>query len=193
MKKDLIIEIKNTYVTAQTALTKILKLREICSGFGIGEDRKILELGENPKLRELLTLLEEIGNQQAIIWTNFVYETEKIQSVLGDKAISIYGKTIDKYQCINDFKQGRYQYLIANMQSLAHGITLTNCSIQIFFSLSYSYEQYIQSRGRTHRISQENKCTYIHLLCKDSIDEVVYKVLQKKGKAIEILENILTR
>jgi len=65
------------------------------------------------------------------------------------------------------------------------GLTFTNCSYIIWFSLSYSVEQYDQANDRVHRVGQLNKCTYIHLLAKDSIDGVIYKVLKKKQRFSE--------
>ena len=180
MKRHLITELAGQFVTAQVALAKILKLREITSGHLISGD-KTIAIANPAKIKELSALLEELGNQPVIIWGNFVWEIEAIQKLLGEKAVSVYGKTDDKHIALEDFKAGKYQYLIANMNSISHGVTLVNCSTQVFFSLSYSWEQWIQCKNRIHRIGAVKKCTYIHILAKDTIDEQIYKVLQDKG------------
>jgi SNF2 family DNA or RNA helicase len=76
---------------------------------------------------------------------------------------------------------------------VAHGITWVNCSTQIFFSLDYSLERYLQAKARIHRIGQVNKCTYIHLLAKGTIDEDILQVLKNKGKMVEVVERMLKR
>lgn len=50
-----------------------------------------------------------------------------------------------------------------------------------------SYEEYRQSQDRIHRIGQKNKCTYIILQGKHTIDEKIYSCLQRKGNAVDEL------
>lgn len=191
MLNDLICEIRGADIVAQVALTKIMKLRQISSGFAITDEEKPAETEENPKLKELEDILEQAGDQQVIIWGNFHFELEKIKSVLGDKADILYGKTKDKDAVIADFKDGKIQYLIAHPKSAAFGLTFINCSLQVFFSLDYSWESYEQARGRTHRAGQINKCTYIHILAKRSIDGQIMNILRRKGDANELIYQII--
>ena len=93
---------------------------------------------------------------------------------------------------IEKFKDGRNRFLIAHPASAGHGLTFVNSSIQIFYSLNYSWEQYEQAKGRTHRPGQKNNCVYIHLLCEGTIDHIIYKVLQKKGDNQEIIKEFLS-
>ena len=105
----------------------------------------------------------------------------------------VNGKVTDeqKNEAIQKFKNGEIQYLIANPLSVSYGLTLTNCNYSIYYSLSYSWEQLSQSISRIHRISQKNACFYYYLLCKNTIDEVIYKVLTKKGKEEDIVKEFL--
>lgn len=191
MKEDLVAEIKNQQIAAPVALTKIMKLRQICSGFIIDEQSKALEIEGNPKLKELESFLDEVGDDQAIIWCEFRKEVADIQNLLGDRCVILDGTVTEKNEPIEKFKAGQVRYLIANSQSMSHGVTLVNASVQIFYSLSYSYERYEQCRGRTHRFGQTRSCVYIHLLTKDSIEEVILKVLRKKGDAQQMVEAFL--
>jgi len=188
MKNDLIAEIKESYIVAQVALAKIMKLRQIGSGFAINDQGKIVDIdnGGN-KLKELENVLEEAGKQQIIIWCQFVHEVEQIKALLLDRAVTLYGETKDRDGSISAFKEGRAQYLIAHPRSAGHGLTFVNCSLEIFYSLDYSWELYEQARGRIHRAGQVNKCTYVHLICKDTIDEDILTVLREKKDATEIL------
>lgn len=190
MKRDLIAEIRGSFVTAQVALAKLVKLREICSGFAIDAERKTVEIPGCQKDQELLDVLEEAGDQQAIIWCQFHFEIERLSKLLPDST-TLYGDTKDKPESIAMFKAGKAKYLIAHGRSAAHGLTLTNCSLQIFYSLDYSYEIYEQSRARTHRISQNKTCVYVHLLTKNTIEEAIFEVLKRKGKTEEIVDEFL--
>ncbi len=195
MKNELITEIKHEVITAEMALTKIMKLREVCSGFIIGANGKALEIGGREKIKELLEIIEELGNQPIIIWCQFKWEMRIIEKELEKigSCVVLNSETKDRDQAINDFKIGKARFAICHPASVAHGITWTQCSTQIFFSLDYSLERYIQAKARIHRIGQVNKCTYIHLLAKGTIDEDIYEVLKKKGKMVEVMERLLKK
>lgn len=191
MKNYCITEIKGNAIPAPLAITKLIKLRQITSGFALTPDSEPVEFAVNPKLRELLATLDEAGEQQAIVWCQFHKEIEAILEELGDKAVSLYGETKDKDASIKDFISGKAQYLIAHPRSAGHGLTFTNCSLQIFYSLDYSWEAYEQSRGRTHRAGQKNVCVYIHLIAPGTIDAIILDVLRRKGDANELVAELL--
>ena len=60
------------------------------------------------------------------------------------------------------------------------GITLTAASTCVFYSLTYNYADYIQAKARIHRIGQNKKCVYIHLIAKGTIDETILEALRRK-------------
>ena len=184
MKNLLVAQIQGEDVVAQVALTKLMKLREITSGFAIAEDGIIVET-ECPKLTELEQILDELGDRQAIVWGQFTYEIEKIEAELSKRAptVTLYGGTKDREASINDFISGKARYLVANPHSAAHGLTFVNCSHQIFFSLDYSWEAYEQARARTHRAGQKSTCVYYYILADGTIDQEILECLRQKGNA----------
>jgi len=190
MKTELITEIKGQAIVAPVALAKLMKLREITSGFAMTQEGVAVELGTSSKLTELMAVLEE-SNQQAIIWCSFKWEIAKICGLLGSQAVTLYSDTKDREASIKAFKSGTAKYLVAHGRSAGHGLTFVNCSLQIFFSIDYSYEIYEQSRGRTHRVGQKNPCVYIHLIADTTIDENILSVVQKKQDAQEIVQEFL--
>ena len=193
MKNDLITERKGKTISVQHAISKLMKLRQITSGFLINEYGEAIDAKTNPKLEELKQTLLEIGSEQVIIWCTFRREIERIMEMLGDRAVSLYGATKDKNAPVKAFIDGSAQYLVAHGRSAGHGLTFVNCSVQIFYSLDFSYEIYEQSKGRIMRIGQKRSCVYIHLLTKDSagkdlIDDYILKVLKRKGDNQSLLE-----
>lgn len=186
MKNELLIEIKGNVITAPLALTKLQKLQQIANGFCLDQYGKGHEI-QNPKLKELVIVLEELQNEQVIIWVNFRHEAVQLLNMLGEKATLLNGEVSDKEKPIREFKSGDKQYLIMHPKSGGAGLTLTNSSTQIFYSMSYSYGDYFQSRGRTHRIGTKKTCVYIHLLMDKSIEQLIYKVVRGKQEASEIV------
>jgi SNF2 family DNA or RNA helicase len=192
IKHDLITEIKHEMITAEMALTKIMKLREITAGFIMDAHGQAIGISRE-KITELLEIIDELGEQQVIVWCQFRWEMREIERELVKigTCVVLNSETEDRDRDIKDFKEGRARFAICHPASVAHGITWVGCSVQVFFSLDYSLERYLQARARIHRIGQVNKCTYIHLLAKDTIDEDIYAVLKKKGKMVSVMEGMM--
>jgi SNF2 family DNA or RNA helicase len=155
-----------------------------------------VEIGSSPKITELLNIIEEIGDQPLIIWANFRWEIQKITQVLQDNygfgcVETLYSETEDRDQAINNFKNGNSRFLVAHPRSASYGLTFVNCSVQVFFSLSYSFEDWDQCKGRTHRIGQAKTCVYIHLIARKTIDENILQVVQGKKETQDLITEFL--
>ena len=167
-----------------------MKLREITSGFAFDDKGIAHPLKSSPKIEELTNVLEELGLKQVIIWCQFKWEIETISkrlAELGKTHCTLYSETKDKTDSISGFQSGTYQHLIAHPRSAAHGLTFVNSSDQVFFSLDYSWEAHEQARARIHRAGQTQKCTYIYLIAKNTLDEQIYDILTRKGTTQELL------
>jgi len=179
MRQELMIEFGNDVVLANNALSKIMKLRQLTSGFCYGADGQTYRTGRT-KLNELKSLLEEIGNQQVIIWANFKAEIQDLLTELpGSKAL--WSENADREEAIKSFQDGKTQYLIANPMSAAHGLTFVNCCYAVYYSMNYSYELQKQSEDRIHRIGQNKKCTYYSIIAQNTVDELIHKAVNKKA------------
>lgn len=165
---------------------KLMKLREISSGFIYAKDAKVAIIDCN-KSNILSEVLEEIGEKQVIIWCQFQYEIESLAKRFG--GVGITSKTKNRDDVIRDFRDGKIQYLFTHPQLLGKGLTFVNCTYNVYYSLSFSYEEFKQSQDRIHRIGQTNKCTYIILQAKNTIDEKIYNCLQRKKSAVDELYN----
>jgi SNF2 family DNA or RNA helicase len=198
MEDLLITEIEGVEVTAQIALTKLMKLRQVTAGFLYSATGSALQIGTSSKIKELDEVLEELGNQPVIIWVQFHHEVHAIQKLISDKyganqVTTLYSDTPDRDESINKFKNNEVRYLIAHPRSAAHGLTFVNCSAMVFFSLDYSYEAHAQARDRIHRIGQNKSCLYVYLAAKDSIDEELLKVLQRKQSLQDVVYGIVRK
>lgn len=153
---------------------------------------------ENPKIKELFAVIEEIGDKPIIIWINFHWEQIKICHELHKKfgensVVTLSALTKDKDESISAFKEGRARFLVAHPASGGHGLTLTNCSYQIFFSIGFSSELMLQSKARIHRAGQKEKCTYVYILAENTIDEDIYKCVNKKIETQEFIYEFIKK
>ncbi len=188
LKNDLVLRYGDQQILASSAIVEIMKLRQLTSGFAY-TDTGVIETGTS-KFDELKQLLEEIGDNQVIIWANFQYEISLLLKELPDSA-ALWSQTPDREKTISDFKSGKFKYLIAHPASGAHGLTFTNCSYNVYFSMNYSYELMEQSINRTHRIGQTKPVTYFYLLVPESIDEAIFQAVHKKQELSNSILNYL--
>ena len=137
---------------------RLMKLREIISGFVINKDGTITDF-ETEKDKILEQTIEEIGDKPIIVWCQFIHEIERLAEKFG--GVGLTSKTKNRDDIIRQFKDGKIKLLFTHPQLLGKGLTFTNCNYNIYYSLSFSYEEFKQSQDRIHRIGQTNKCTYI--------------------------------
>ena len=161
---------------------KLMKLREVVSGFIINKDNTITDFPTN-KDDVLAETLSEIGDKQVIVWCQFTHEIERLAEKFD--GVGITSKSKNRDDAIRAFKNGEIKLLFAHPQLLGKGLTFVNCTYNIYYSLSFSYEEFKQSQDRIHRIGQKNKCTYIILQSKGTIDEKIYDCLNKKENAVD--------
>ena len=163
---------------------KLMKLREILSGFIINKDGTISGF-KSSKTEVLKQTIEEIGDEPIIVWCQFQYEIETLAKEFDGVALT--SKTKDRNQIIRDFKDSKIHLLFTHPKLLGKGLTFTNCTYNIYYSVSFSYEEFAQSQDRIHRIGQDNRCTYIILQAKNTIDETIYKCLRRKKNVVDEL------
>lgn len=198
MRKDLLLQYPEGDVIASNVLVQIMKLRELTSGFAhVSNNGGAVEIGTS-KLKALLELLSELGNERAVVWTHFHKEAEQIRAHLdipiGMITGEVHPKVRDGY--LAAWRDGELKYLICHPQAAGHGLTLTEASHAIYFSLSHSLELFLQSQDRIHRIGQDRPCTY-HVLeavgpsGEGTVDRAIWEALAAKDlTAARVLEGL---
>lgn len=148
--------------------------------------------------KKLYTLIDIINcipdNEQIVVYVAFVKTLEFIQGML--KKIKVTSKCFsgqlsdkDKQETLEQFKQNKFRVLIATMQSLNVGVTLTNCHNVIYYSRTFSITERTQSEDRFHRIGQRNVVNYTDIIA-DGIDKRAYEMLKQNKTFDEIVEDL---
>ena len=75
--------------------------------------------------------------------------------------------------------------MICNIKSGGVGITLTASSRVGFIELPWTPADCDQCEDRTHRISQKDSVEASYFLGKDTIDEYIYQIIEKKRKIVQ--------
>jgi SNF2 family DNA or RNA helicase len=181
MKEDMVVWLSETKaITAPFVITKLMKLRQIASGFIYNDGESIPVSKKNPKDTAVFEILEQIGNQKCIIFAHFNSSIDHISDLLTGHHIS-YTHHRKDMDAIDHFK--RYpncQILLANPASAGHGLNLQFCSNIIYYEQDFNLENHLQSIQRIERIGQQNKMTVYYLITKRTVEKYIHKRLQMK-------------
>lgn len=177
------------HLTAATALIRLLRLQQFTGGFILPDTDTRPELVNKCKLEALEDIIEDYcvsSGKKLVVFCRFVAEISLIADMLTKKNIRfglIYGeiKQEERGETVRDFQENPETLVfLAQIDTAGLGITLTAADTCVYYSVSFNYAAYSQSLARIHRIGQRNTCTYIHLICRDTIDKKVLRALAKK-------------
>lgn len=175
-------------ISAASVITQIIKLHQIACGIVLDSEGVPHEI-ENRRMDALLEILEDIDGK-AIIWATYRQNIKSICARIAaergaSSVVSYYGDTSEdqRRKALDSFQDPKsdVKYFVGNPATGGHGITLTAARTVIYYSNSYDLEYRMQSEDRAHRIGQSgNKVTYVDLVCKNTVDEVIIRALRKK-------------
>jgi SNF2 family DNA or RNA helicase len=188
MAREMILELKEAPAVAPIVLVKLLRLSQITSGFVKDVEGKI-QILDDTKLKTLMSLVEDAVEEdhKVVVFARFVTDISRISQGLTGKKIQhrILSGSVPPHRrdsIIAEFQENPdVRVFVAQTQAGSLGIELTAADIAVFYSLDYNAANYWQAQDRLHRIGQNKKVTYYHLLVPRSIDTVVMKALQDKA------------
>ena len=201
MKKDFITFIANHKTdkleasVAQLAITKLLRLQQIVSGF-LTTDNGDYFFSENPRANELEGMLRTLTeNNKVIVWTTFKNDikiVEKICKQLGIKYCLLSGELSgrDKERNIREFSSDdETRVIIANRKAGGIGINLCQAKYSINYSRNFSLEDELQSEARNYRGGSEkfDSIIKIDMVAKDTIDEEIQQALENKQTISDVI------
>jgi len=185
LRSTALTQIDSGLVTVTTALTLLIKLQQIVSGYVKDDNNAIFNIPNN-RVQAVLEILNQ-DEQKTIIFCAFRVNVstlrKEIGKVYGHDSVVTYsgGSSIDdRKESIRLFCDNqRVRFLIAT-SAAAKGLTLTAASRIIYFSQGYNLETRLQSEDRIHRIGQRRHCIYIDLVTRGTTDEIISKALKDK-------------
>lgn len=178
-------------IRSKTALEKLLRLQQITGGFATIDGVAQPIAGINPKVTELLNIIEEAPGKM-IIWARFRAELATIEQALTKRygrnsVVSYHGgvKDDERAFALESFEEGEARFFVGNPQSGGIGLTLIAASTVVYFSNDFSLEKRLQSEDRAHRIGQTKSVAYIDLIAEKTVDTKVREALKKKDEVAE--------
>lgn len=180
MKEKALVQMSEGECSVTFVITQIMKLHQISCGFLRLDDGTVVPIA-NRRIDALRELLDEAGEQKTIIWAThrplIKMLEEELKAEYGeDSIVSYYGDTsdADRDAAIKTFQDPNspVRFFIGNPQTAGYGITLTQATLVVHYSINYDLEQHSQANDRNYRIGQTRPVTYVYLIG-EGIDGIV--------------------
>ena len=170
---------------------------------------KIRQIIAQEKIKTTIELAENIIEQgkKVIIFTNFTETLNTIVSHFGKSAVKLDGsmsKTQRQYS-VDQFQENeKITVFVGNLKAAGVGITLTAAEAVIMNDLSFVPSDHAQAEDRSYRYGQKNNVLVYYPLFENTIEGVIYDILNHKKQVFEtvmgdnegkgdVMEEILNR
>lgn len=144
---------------------------------------------ENAKLVELKQLVQDLAEQghKIVIFSQFVPVIKLVQEEMesnGISCVAYHGQLSNDERSINlkKFTTNPDVTVLASTDAGQYGLNLQAADVVINYDLPWNPARLQQRIARIHRIGQMNKVLAINFVVKDTIEEHVRDVLEKKKK-----------
>lgn len=170
-------------------LSMMIRLRQATGWTGIISDK----VQESAKMERMIELVQEIvaSGQKAIIFSNWESMTEVAKEKLkaynpayitGATKADERMKEVDRFQA-----DDKCRVIIGTIGAMGTGLTLTAAQNVIFLDSPWNMALKAQAEDRAHRIGTKGTVNIITLVCKNTIDERIEELVEKKGQIADAL------
>ncbi len=196
MDREFIAEVRDGFVTADNALVKLLRLRQMAGGFAVvdyvdsrGVERQRFELVDDAKERLAAEVFEEIGrDDQIIALAEFHHELDALH-----RAAEAFGASTceqsGRRKELDDWVDGKAQILVGQISACSTGLNeLVAAHYTYYHTTGTSLVEFLQSQERTHRPGQKADCVhYVYGMARNTKDKTIRDNLEKRNDVIEAI------
>lgn len=183
LEKEFMTFIDGDMITAEMALTRLLRLHQVTCGYlPSSDENRMIPIGKsNPGLQSLMDFCDEVPHS-AIIWSRFRQSIDWICQSLGDRAVRYDGSVNedDRAEAIRKFQAGEVQFFVANAKAAGMGLTLHRAQSVYIESCDFNLGDRLQLEDRAHRIGQEHPVNYLDSIAIGTVGEKIASSLVKK-------------
>lgn len=194
MEREMLLEVDEETITADTAAVLTNKLLQLAGGAVYNADHQA-QVIHNCKIEAFLELVESLAGKSALVFYAFQHEKDRILEALRKKHKHLRVRVFSGAQDEDDWNAGKIDILLAHPASTAYGLNLQQGGNHvIWFTPTWSLELYQQANKRLHRQGQTERVIIHHLMVDGSIDYDVISALGNKADTQDaLLDSIKAR
>jgi SNF2 family DNA or RNA helicase len=182
LKKRAIVELETGDVSAINAAALLTKLLQVSSG-AVYDENGMYHVVDTARYELIADIVEE--RPHTVVFFTWSHQKEQLEGEFKKRGLS-YG-LIDgsvsagrRTEYISQFQAGGLRVMLCQVQSAAHGITLTRGTTTIFASLTYNAELFEQAKSRIYRGGQTQSTETILITADGTAENELYSRLMSK-------------
>lgn len=171
--------------SASNPLAEMIRLRQATGYTGILSST----VQESAKLDRMEEIVEDTleNNEKVVIFSNWTSITDEVYRRLSQKydvaVITGETKDEDRQRMVDKFQNtDTCKIMLGTTGAMGTGLTLTAGTVEIFLDVPWNRALYDQAVDRCHRIGQSSKVTIYNIMAKNTLDEKIWQLVNKKGK-----------
>lgn len=179
------------------ALEGLLRLRQVCVSPAL-LPHSLYKISNNSVSSKLLMAMDYIETfrgkgEKVLVFSQFVgalEEMEKILAIRGFYYEKIYGDTRDRVTPIERFQKSKdISVFLISLKAGGVGLNLTAASNVILLDDWWNPAVEDQAFARAHRIGQNQNVMVFRFICKNTIEEKVLQLQDKKRETIDLFNS----
>ena len=176
-------------------LALLMRLRQICCHPSL-----FLNNYEGPtsKLEQCIEVINDVikNNHRILLFSGYTSMFEIIEKELKKRKIKYFKltgqtKVDERIDLVNEFNKNEdIKVFLISLKAGGTGLNLTGADVVIHYDPWWNLSAENQATDRTYRIGQKNNVQVYKLITKNSIEEKIYELQQRKEKLIDsVLSN----
>ena len=182
LKKELVLELSDSEVTAANAAALTGKLVQMANGAVYSDDASVMEIHQR-KLDALEDIIEAANGNPVLVAYWYKHDLERIRKRFPD------AEPISTEDSIRRWNRGEILVGLIHPAAAGHGLNLqAGGNHLVWFGLTWSLELYQQTNARLYRQGQQAGTVVLqHIVTKGTIDGEILKALERKDTSQEAL------
>ena len=173
-------------------LSAILRMRQICC------DARLLDIDEgklkqpSSKLELFLEILDEAldGGHRILVFSQFVKMLTLLRQTLEEREVEycyLDGSTTGRGKVVQKFQNSRIPVFLISLKAGGTGLNLTGADTVVHFDPWWNPAIEAQATARAHRIGQTQTVTSYKLVARDTIEEKILTLQQRKQDQLDAM------
>lgn len=190
-----VIEEEGMAKSGMYVLQGLLKLRQICNSTALIKEEG--DFGnESVKLEVIMNELQQVAGQKgkALVFSYFVEMLDivaKELETLGIGYTMLTGSSVDREKIVNDFKTNEENKIfLISLKAGGFGLNLTEANYVFMIDPWWNPAVEQQAIDRTHRIGQDQNVFAYKLICRNTIEEKILELQEKKQAVAKDIINV---
>lgn len=199
LRKEMIAELDSGILLATNPLTRLIRLLQLASAYGeISEDGKVILTDPSCKCDALLEVVEELGDQQAVVFAEskqlINLAAKRLQRAKPhgpDIVVSVITGDVDPTTREierQNFISKKSKIMLMTLATGGTGLSFPGCSTAVFLQRSFNAVYNLQAEDRIHGIGrgvEGEASTIIDIVSRDTAEERVHEVRAEKAEMSE--------